>query len=508
MFLAVLSLGQPALGANPAPAETVGLTTIEALARARKHSPVLDAAVIERERARLVESEAHRYVPSLTANLGYTRSAAPSLQASGTVIGVGDGLSLDVGITQQFSMGTTVSSTITLGADRRQFTQPQLAEPITLGPGYGLGLRLEVAQPLLRGLGDDYGEAGLRLARSAQTAAASAREQTASGVARDVLAAYWALWYAQEAVAIERRGLEVVRRQLGEAEQRLAVGDLAPLDLLPLQIEVASIAEAVLTAQSVLARKRVALAGQLGIKQLADASLAVDSTPPPTPSAALPLVQALSAASERSYALHGLQQAVDQARIQAALAAEQTRPELNALVWADISGLGNDAPGAALEMFAGFEAVSVFAGLSLALPLDDTRTRSDAARARLAVRGAQARLRTAAEALGVQVADTHITHSAARDRLILAQATAQLATQSVEGQRARFEAGAATALELVVATQQRRQAERRVAQARADIAVADVVLRHQMGSLIGGLVVAPELGRGPGAPAEAIAAQF
>ena len=69
-------------------------------------------------------------------------------------------------------------------------------------------------------------------------------------------------------------------------------------------------------------------------------------------------------------------------------------------------------------------------------------------------------------------------------RLGSARKTATLAAEAAVGQKKRFGAGAGTALELVLAEQERSSAELRVVRAQADVAIAEANLRHVSGELL------------------------
>ncbi len=103
-----------------------------------------------------------------------------------------------------------------------------------------------------------------------------------------------------------------------------------------------------------------------------------------------------------------------------------------------------------------------------------------------------ARLDTEPLEIQLKQAEAHLKASIAAEKGLqtarrsaaLAKETISLARESVEGQRARFEVGAATALEVIVAEQQQREAELRLARAQADEAVAHASLLHLTGRLL------------------------
>ncbi|MGM0578161.1 MAG: TolC family protein [Myxococcota bacterium] len=473
------------------PAGALELTPEAALRRAIEHSPTLSAAALELERARLaVRGEEHHYRPGLVADLGYTRTASPTLRGDGVSVGTMDDVTLGVGVDQEFAAGTRVGADLEVRGYRSVFVQPDLVGDLILGPGYAISLTLSATQPLLRGAGRDVGLAELRSARRDREAAEEERLRVASTTARDVLAAWWELWYAQEAARIQQKGLDVARRQLEDARKREAAGEIAPLDLLPLRTEVASVRESLIDAETTVRQRRVALARLVGTPPTGEHLVASAPGTPAVPSA-LPTDETVAErAREEAYEVAALRAGVRRARIAAMVAEDQAQPRLDASAWVTASGLGNEDPAAALEMWGSLGAVSAFTGLELELPLDRTELRSEAARARLAADTAQEDLREARERLAAQAVRQHDALGAAIERLEFAAETARLAAESARGQVVRFEAGAATALDVVIAEQERRRAELRVARAQADVAIGWAEVRHTTARLLGD--VAPE----------------
>lgn len=459
------------------------LTPEAALRLAIEHSPALEAAVIEARRAaESVALESDRYHPTLSASLDYTHTERPSLNINGLAQSTGDSVRGSVGVAQQFPWGTSLAASLGLGGSQSQTVTPGLEQRIPLGPGYSVDVDVSINQPLLRGSGRTLWEAALWQARVTREAARTAEEQAASAVARDVLVAYWELWYAQEAVTIQEQALATARRRLSDAEAQVAAGARARFDVLPLRTEVARIDEALVTARATLANRRVALARQVG-RPLFNGLSAAPAAPGDI--GAVPDAERVTAvALERAYELADLRAGVEQARIGARVAAEQARVRLDAGAWLRLSGLGNADAAEPFEQVATFSAVSGGVSLTLELPTSRAVVEGEAARARMQVDGAQARLRAAEEQLAQQAAELVEATASSRARVEFALETVRLAGESVSGQQDRFASGVGTTLELVVAEQDLREAELRVARARVDLEATRLQLAHLTGELL------------------------
>lgn len=492
-----LGLGTPA-GATPSgeePVPGVPLAAASALdpsatvRLALELNPSYQAALTSAQRMRLLlEAESARYTPTLTAGLDYTRATTTSLSRDGVLRGTSDSVNGTVGLSNRFDFGLLLSAELSLSGDQRQVVSPIINEPIRTGPGYGVNLRVSATQPLLRGLGRDIGLAAQRSARANADAATLAERRAASALARDAVAAWAELWYAERAVAIQRAAREVAERALSDASARVKAGDLAELGLLPLQTDLATIDEAILGADGDLRRRRIALGRLIGWPASAARAVGAAPTLPPPP----PLVERdalLALAAANAPELAELRAAVQRADIETGLANDRATPRLDATAWLNVGGLGDKDPLDAFAMWAGLEAVTFFIGLDFELPVDRTQLRSEAGARRLAAAEARQQLAQAEQTTLATAADLHEAWTVAEGRLVLARKTAEVAERSAVAQKARLDAGAGTVLEWLSAEQEARRARLRVERLAADVVSAAASALHIAGELLGSPLV-------------------
>lgn len=471
---------------GPPPAPPSGpLSAQDAVRLAAQHSPTLRSALIEVERAAvLVRGEDKRYTPLFTSQLDYVHSTNPSLHTSGVSSGTNDAVNAQVAINQQFAWGTLVAAELTLGRTSSKYVSPQFPDPTSLGPGYGLELRLSATQPLLRGAGRTLWEAELRSARLVERTARTAAEQAGSEVAQAVLTAWWELWYAEQAVRIQQAAKETAERQVAEAQVKVDAGAMARLAVLPLRSSLATIEEQLLAAETTVRTARITLARLVGGSLAASDLVTGGGEAPAVTALDLPLAQAIDDAMVGAVELTQLRANVEQARLQVAVAEEQAELKLDASAWVSLQGLGNQSVGDAVTQFGEFGAVSGGVSVALELPVNRTTLRSAAAAARLSVDAAAERLRAAEEQVAQQVAELYEQAASAQARIALAERTAAIARETAEGQAISFESGAGTALEVVTAQQDQRQAALRVVRARVDYELARLALLHLTGRLL------------------------
>jgi outer membrane protein TolC len=482
-LLAALLVPGAGLAAEPAPpaASAAGpaLTADRAVALAARRNPALQVATVQAASASwdVIGAEG-RYPFRLLADGQASRTSTPNLAGvGGVVVGQQDGVAGGLELTRHLLWGTDLSLRVdgggvvtrTLGA----------TDGPEVGPAWDLGARFSLTQPLLRGAGRAVNEAPLLQARARKSQADRSRDRVASRTIDDVLTAYWELWYAERSVAIARDALATAERGLADANARVRSGSLAPVEAIPLETRASTRREELATAEATRAARAATLAATLGQAGTAVGSPVEEAPPESGVAVADRAGAALGASPELAVA----EAAVEVARTQAIDAAEATRTRLDLQAWAETRRLGDDvSPLADPPRADGGYGAGL--GLSLELPLDTRLQRSARARADLAVEAAERdRERVRQEVLS-SVATLEAQEAAARRRVELAAATLDAAGRQLEGQRLRFRTGNATALDVLLAEDEVRNARLREARARVDLFLAGVGLEDLTGALV------------------------
>lgn len=476
------------------------LTVEQAVHEAREQSPTLRVAVLaSRSAARLETREEGAYPFRLTldatGSVGNTPQLSPTFttmtRPDGTTVNVptGTGIvtfpytqTIDLGaeLERALPWGMTVNARLdairTYRAVLPTATSQQLAQ---IGPGYGLNLRLGVTQSLLRGFGEDVGYASLRQARADRGATDAARDRTASALLRDVVVAYWDLWYAERALEIQRSARDVLQRQLDEARTRTGLGALAGVDALTIEAQLATAESAIAVAELGARTAAIVLARLLG-----RTGEGLPSTSAEAPALAPEPEVGDDASAEEAPEVIEARARVESARVAAQIAGQAVMPVLDLGAEVQVLGLGYDDVGQTFSHFGALSAVQFLGTLTYQTPLDDVQLRMDQARAALAVETAQASYDAA---LAVAVADVRTAveaDRAASRRLALASRAVELASRALAAQEERRALGAGVLLDVLAAAQTLRQAELDRARAELDAQQARVRLLHLRGTLL------------------------
>lgn len=473
LFFLLMLATPPALDAKGVVAEAIA------------HNPLLEAAVFDLKKAEQdLGAEDYRYFPSLLVTAGATHQQTPSLLVgAGTTVQTSDNYQLASELRHTFSFGTALA----LRLEGSRFGgQSQFGaggtQLVVLGPGYNLSGKLSLTQPLIRGFGDRVGQAGLRQARLSRTAAEHARDQAASQVLRDVLVAYWELWYNQRAVEIERAAFELAVRQRDDATAKIGIGALAQVDAYTFETRVAELEQSVAAAEATAQAQSLELARVLGRGEQAQSLIPSDPAVPMVEvrTLATEVERALSASAELQQLRSKLEVALDQATV----AGESERPRLDLDAFLQTQGLGNQEIPPALQQLFGLEAVSARIGLTLELPLTGSRYQATKESADLAASAARARLVSSEQQLKSGCATEVVRLEQARRRVALSTRTVELASKTVTAQEDRYQQGDAILLQVYEAQDTLRRAQLSLERSRVDAMQASLRLDHLTGALL------------------------
>jgi outer membrane protein len=463
-----------------------GLTSESAVEIAVKNNPSLHVALLQEEQARYaVEAEEALYDPLFNANGSIAHNATPTLRGTnGTVVSVSDIALLGAGLSKTFSTGTTVGASVT--GQRRVSRSPPINNPggeTAVGPSYALIGTLTLSQPFLRGAGNTLGLASLRLARFNRSAATLAALQTGSQLLHDVLSDYWELWYSTEAIKIIAASRDLAKVLEEQAHEQVKSGTLANVDALPFATQVAEQEESMVLQTTDQRQRALALAQAIGQSGRMGPDLRATDTPPNVDiddASAEAVDDALAA----SYVLKQLQAELQVAQYQAKIAGDALRPALNLDASLSAQGLGNRAVAPAFEQFGSMAAVSAQVGLTFQTPVTNTRRNAQIQQALLSAHITEKQIESARQQLRTDVQSALARRNAAKSRFELAQITEQVAGKLAEGQRGKFLAGTALAIEVQKADDSHRQAQLRVQRARVDLALGELDLLHLRGKLL------------------------
>jgi outer membrane protein TolC len=463
------------------------LTSQGAVEIAIKNNPALQVALLQQEQAgSAVRAEAALYDSVFNANANIAHNRSPSLRGTdGTIVSTTDSVSLGAGLNKTFATGTSLGAAVT-GLRRASASPPVNATggQNAVGPAYSMVGTLTLSQPFLRGAGTSIGLASLRVARLNRTAATLAAQQAASQLLHDVLTDYWELWYSSEAVRIIEASRDLAKTLEEQAHEQVRSGTLANVDALPFATQVAEQEESMVQQATDQRQRSLTLAQAIGQVQRSGPDLRSADTPPDV-AIDDASAQAVADALDASYELKRLQAELQIAQDQAKIAGDSLAPSLNMDASLSAQGLGNRQVSPAFEQFGKLSAVSAQVGLTFETPVTSTRRSAQIEGALISAHIAEQQFESARQQLQSDVLSALARRNAAKRRLELALVTEQVAGQQAEGQRGKFLAGTALAIEVQRADDAHRQAQLRVQRARIDLVEGELDVLHLRGKLLG-----------------------
>jgi len=202
---------------------------------------------------------------------------------------------LQAGLAKRFALGTETNLTFQTARSRDN-------SPITdteFDPRYDAGLILAVAQPLLRDAGRDVNLTTVRLARVATDVEGLRLRAAMEDVVLQTEGAYWGLVQKEEALRVAQTSLRLAEDLEANIRERVRVGNLAPLESLAAEADVALRREGVILAEQAVEDGRDTLLRVTGVGQADPESWDLRARTAPVPPFT-PEAPAVAAALERA----------------------------------------------------------------------------------------------------------------------------------------------------------------------------------------------------------------
>ncbi len=466
----------------PRAASAEGLTAEEALARAAAKNPTLKAAILDTEAAAQgVEAEEGARDPIFSASVtgSYTESSS-----SGSTGAAGLPNTKALATKAALRYTTDIGTSLELGTSADASWMTSQAANLRNEPSYSALAYVSARQPLLRGAGTDSQLSARDQAVASANAAELTQQSTASDTARAVLAAYWELWYAEQALGVQKAALVTATKQLEDARTRQSeLGTASKADVLQFESSLASIEVSLAQAETQRTTRALELGRLLGMEPGTAHGLEAESELPSFGRVAS--VSTLAArAEEQSPELAALRASLEATRVRVAAAEDADQARLDLFVTGSAGMLWADQADAGIGLSGGRPAFSVTGGIELELPIGGGRYSGDAARARTQLSAAETRYQERELAVATQVGTLQETARVAESQVALAKESARIAAELAEAERQRLILGTTTSADVVRAEQTSREAELRSLRARVDAIKTNYELEHVTGSLL------------------------
>lgn len=454
-----------ALSAQTAP--TGALSIDEAIARALARNFSLEAGRLNPEIARdNIDVARSGYLPTFTFNAsrGLARTGQNGL-TPGSKFESGD---VRFGVSQRFYTGTSV--TVSSKIDRAEVT------PSTLGlnPAYNADLTVSVRQPLLAGAGTEVNRAAVQRAEIGLDRANLNYQADVLDIIQRTENAYYALAFAREQLEVRRLSLALAERLLDEARTRRQTGVATDLDVLQADVGVANARRGVLLASQSVKDSEEALLALIGQFELDQAIGAVSL---PSAASALPtFASSFDAAKRHQPDFRSAQAALEQLKLDATVAKNNTRPDLSVGGAVGFDSFPSTGASNALSGALGRENSSWQVDVSLSLPWGQVGDRARHRQAKSSITQQEIFLRQLEQNIEVQVRGAVRAVETNAESVKISSLARELSERQLDLETARFQAGLSTSRRVL-------EAQNDLETARVNELQAKIALRNSYSAL-------------------------
>ena len=283
--------------------------------------------------------EKSRFEPLFLANLNTNDSDSPTGSA---LVGAGQisTRTYDYNFTFQQLLKTGTSYDFTFNNSRVRTNQLFSS----FNPRFDSSVFLNVTQPLLRNFGLEITRAPLRIAQMDRLAADQRLRQRMMDIALQVEQAYWDLYFAIRELDVQRQSLAQAQELYENNKKQVEVGTMAPLEIVVAEAEVAAREEGIILAEAAIGnigdRLKVLVFGATEPAKWSRDLFPTDE--PRIREIAVDEEEAISRALAGNPDIKALESDLESNKLNAKLAANTLKPQLDLRGSVGYQGLGGD----------------------------------------------------------------------------------------------------------------------------------------------------------------------
>jgi len=315
---------KPAIGQNQ---QVLNLTLEECIAKALKNNLNVAVEMMNPELAGISIAKAREiFMPRFELSYGADRQETPSYW---WIQGAGNSISKyrDYGVSIVETVPTGGNFALSLQSYKSNTNQAfQL-----INPRYGSTLRLDFTQPLLKNFGTKVNRAPIVQAEKNMEISDIQLQNTLMDTIYLVQETYWNLVYAIENTNVKRQSLQLGRDLLAKNKKEVEFGQLAPIEILIAESQVASREADMIQAEALITRTEEVLKTIINLGAEGDASLKriVPKDMPDFKETTVTIEEALKRATDRRPDIQALRKTIESKELSFSVANNQMLPSLD-----------------------------------------------------------------------------------------------------------------------------------------------------------------------------------
>ncbi|HEY3825116.1 MAG TPA: TolC family protein [Bryobacteraceae bacterium] len=443
-----------------------------------------------------------QYDPAITGSLFWSRQTMPEASSfvTGSNVLVTKSLAANLGLQQGFSTGTQYNVSYT------STWQNSSSAKNSYNPSISGSLGLTVTQPLLRGFGRAMNRRWIRIAKNDEKISDLVFRQGLINLVYGISLLYYDLASLTDDLSVKRETLASARELLKNTQAGIDEGTLARVELTRSQAEVAGAEQDVINAEGLLEQQEALMKTILTRKGsreplLQSARLIVtDSLMVPAADQTPPLRELLEQADQYRPDLAAAGLEITNSRIALEGTRNQLLPQLDLMGVVQSQGLAGTPAGTAaggspdttlsggygtlLEQLLAHRYPTYEIGIQLNLPLRNRVSQADATRDELALRTSQTQRIQLQNQVALEIDSAAIALRRARAAYDAAVRTRGLQEESLDVERARYEAGVDTIFFVIQYQAYLSQARSTEVVAKGDYFKSLVGLQRAVGNLL------------------------
>lgn len=411
--------------------------------------------------------------------IGHRSSPQSNTVTTGTTALVFDTRQYNFGYQQNFLSGTSLTF-----AWNNSYFQSNNRNSV-INPGWNPSAQLQITQRLLQGFGFAVNSRNIRVARNNLRVSELTFKQQVMVTVAGVVNLYWDLVSLNEDVKVRRKALEVARKFYEDNKAQVAIGTLAPIEIVRAEARVAQAEQDLTNAETALLQQETILKNALSRTGVASPSIAAarivptDRLSEPEPERLDRLQELIDLAFRSRPDVEQARIGLQNNRIQIAGSRSQLLPSLdltatlqnNSLAGSRNALLPPGSPAAPDPFFIGgygtalaqlfrrnFPDYSI--GFNLSIPIRNRTAQADYVRDQISLRQAELNQQRLHNDIRVNVQNALIAVIQARARYESAVKERRLQEQTLDAENKKYALGASTAFQVV-------QTQRDLAQAQA-----------------------------------------
>ena len=400
------------------------------------------------------------YRPTVGFGLNSTSQRNPSsTQLDGGLVTQTDTANYDLSLTQPVQWG---GGDLAVGFNNNRRESNSFFS--SFNPSFRSVFFAQYNQPLMRGLSIDFNRQQLQVTRINRDISDIDLRQTITNTVANVRNAYWELLYAVGSVRVQQQALDLAEQLVQDNRTRVAVGTLAPIDIVQAQSEAATRRQTLAQAQQALRTAELSLKSLI-VDGTQDELWTVELNPVDQPDLSQPPIDiegaVRTALDQRTdLARVNRQQEINQLNVRGLR--NNTLPALDLVGAYQLQGQGGDflvrggelggdvgaiIPGGysdALDQIVNARFPTWTVGIQLSYPLGTSSEEAALERARLQVRQTEAQLRQIELVVATEVTNAALQITSIQERIAAATVARELGEQQLAAEETRFEAGTQT----------------------------------------------------------------